>query len=242
MAQGISRANVYNGDRVWDWNWNDDDTEEFMPNSDDTHEYELDDEPEPIEAYCVRDRETVIMEDPTPVWTRKGMPATRGECPICGGVVFRLGKTDAHARLTRPDAVDVSGQDGRTRAKLTPDTVYVAFAEGDTEIAEQIASDLERSGLPAWLHELEPDNVNWAGGVHPSLKGCKRLVLVLSPDGLADTSVEDAWRFFRDKRKPIVIAQIAPAEPPDLIRRSPRFDLSSDYKTAFRQMVQALSE
>lgn len=200
--------------------------------------FELEDEVDPVEAYCVRCRETVEMEDPTPVWTRKGMPATRGECPICAGTVFRMGKTDAHAQFDRPDAVDIGG---RNRAKLTPDTVYVVFADEDTEIAEQIASDLQRIGLPTWLHEAA-DDVHWAGGVHPSLKGCKRMVYVLSPSALANGSVETAWQFFREKRKPIVIAQIAVADPPDPIRRSPRFNLSDDYKTAFRQMVQALSE
>jgi ribosomal protein S27AE len=198
--------------------------------------YEDDDELDPVEAFCVRCRETVEIEDPQPVWTRRGMPATRGECPQCGGTVFRMGKTAAHG--APPAAVQVGGT---TRAKLVQDTAYVNFAEEDTALAEQLADDLRKAGIATWLHENAPGDVAWAGGVHPALKECSRMVLVLSPAALASQGVETAWRFFKEKGKPIVIAQLAAVDPPDAIRRSPRFDLSREYKSAFRQMLQALS-
>ena len=196
-------------------------------------------EVEPVEGYCVRCRQSVELEDPMPVWTRKGMPATRGECPNCGGTVFRMGKTDAHDGDNRPTAIQV-GPTSR-RLKLTPDTVYVNFATPDEEIAQQLADDLQRIGFAVWLHDPLPEDVNWAGGVHPALKECARMVLVLSPHSLIESTVEDAWKFFRSKGKPIILAQVAPAEPPDAVRRSPRFDFTADYRTNFRQMVQNLS-
>jgi NAD-dependent SIR2 family protein deacetylase len=42
-----------------------------------------------LEAYCVRCKQTIEVEHPQPVWTRRGMPATRGECPDCGGTRLR---------------------------------------------------------------------------------------------------------------------------------------------------------
>jgi hypothetical protein len=202
---------------------------------------ELFDDDDPIEAYCVHCREMIDIENPIPVWTRKGLPATRGECPICGGTVFRMGKTAAHNRSTRPAAVNV-GTTKRKRPKLPQDTVYVTFALEDELIAERIADDLRKTGVAVWLHEHSESGVNWAGGVHPALTECARMVVVLSPAALGVESVQAAWQFFKGKRKPIVIAQVIDAEPPDAIRRSPRFDLSGDYKSAFRQMVQALSQ
>lgn len=197
---------------------------------------------EPIEGYCVRCRTMVEIEDPMPVWTRKGMPATRGECPICGGVVFRMGRTAAHAKTSRPAAVQV-GSNKRKQPKLPQDTLYINFALDDELIAEQLADDLRKVGIAVWLHEHHTDGepVHWAGGVHPALKECARMLYVLSPAALDVASVQAAWQFFKDKHKPILIAQIDTAEPPDPIRRSPRFDFSADYKAAFRQMVQALS-
>lgn len=203
----------------------------------------FEDDDDPIEAFCVRCRETVDIEDPIPVWTRKGLPATRGDCPICGGVVFRMGKTPAHARSQRPSAVNV-GDTRRKRPKLAQNTVYVNFALEDELSAEQIAEDLRKMGVAVWLHEHDVSNegVNWAGGVHPALTECAHMVYVLSPSALNVGSVQAAWQFFKDKRKPIVIAQVEAAEPPDPLRRSPRFNLVGDYKAAFRQMMQALSQ
>ena len=196
-----------------------------------------DDDDEILEGYCVRDRRMVEIEDPQPVWTRRGMPATRGECPDCGGTVFRMGRTAAHDRLQRPDAVQVSGT---TRTKLARDTAYIVYALPDELMARTLADDLERIGIASWLHDYTPADVEWAGGVHPALSECQSLIVVLSPSAVQSDDVETAWRFFKDKRKPVVIAQIDRADPPDPIRRSPRFDFKADYKTAFRQLVQAL--
>jgi hypothetical protein len=195
-------------------------------------------EDEPIEAFCVRCRETVVIENPVPVWTRKGVPAVRGDCPMCGGPVFRMGKSAGHDALNRPAAVQVATN---TRVKMQQETVYVNFAPADTEIATRIAADLQKLGVACWLHEVETADVRWAGGVHPSLRECLRMVYVLSPDALGIESVEAAWRFFRDKNKSVVVAQVAPAEPPDALRRRPRFNFTMDYKLAFRQLLHALT-
>jgi DNA-directed RNA polymerase subunit RPC12/RpoP len=207
--------------------------QEPLPLNDQAEYYSEEDEP--LEAYCVRCKETIEIENPKPVWTRRGMPATRGECPNCGGTVFRMGRTNAHSG-ERPAAVHVATS---SRAKLAQDTAYVNFAEADAALAEQLADDLRKAGIAVWLHE--DDGTQWAGGVHPALTECSRMVFVLSPEGLAAESVEAAWQFFKSKGKRIVIAQLAPVDPPDAIRRSPRFNFTGDYKSAFRQMIQALS-
>lgn len=192
----------------------------------------LDDTPDPVEAYCVRCRETVEMEDAVAVWTKRGMPATRGDCPICGNTVFRMGKSALHERGDAPEA--------KQRLKLAAETVYLAFAPQDALVAEHLAADLERVGVACWLHEAAPENVNWAEGIHPALSACVRMIYLLTPAALTDAHVESAWRYFREKRKPIIVAQLGGAAPPNELRTRPRFDLSSNYKTAFRQLLHAL--
>jgi hypothetical protein len=201
---------------------------------DDTH-----DDDELIEGYCVRCKMTVEMIDPSPVWTRKGMPAVRGECPECGGTVFRMGAIAAHDKSIRPMPIDVAGGGKRNLPKIAPNTVYVVYAEADEMVARQIAEDLTKSGITAWLHEHEDRPVAWAGGVHPALKECDKLLVVLSARILGDERLASTWAFFKDKRKPIIIAQLEDVSPPDSIRRSPRYDFS-DYRRAFRETVQAL--
>lgn len=204
-------------------------------------------EPEDIEAYCVRCRETVLVEHPQAVWTRKGMPATRGECSLCGGTVFRMGKTDAHRATERPQPVEFDKELGEhtTRRKppqLTRETVYVNYAPDAADFAQTLATALENAGIAAWIAEHHAaESTEWATGMHPALKHCARMVYVLSAQAIDDAHVIADWTFFKAQKKPIVIAQTDAIAPPDAIRRSARFDFSKDYKTAFRQLLQALS-
>jgi len=209
-----------------------------MPTHDEPHDHEID----PIEGYCLSCRERVEIEEPLAVWTRKGQPATQGTCPICAGTVFRMGKTELHQEDNRPDPVVIGDTgDKRTRPKLTRDALYLNFAAADEAIAQQLAVDLEKSGIAVWLHEHE-DHVHWMGGVHPALKECNAMLYVLSSTALEREDVIAAWQFFREQRKPIVIAQVDDVAPPDLIRRSPRFDLMGNYKSALRQIVRTIGE
>lgn len=55
-----------------------------------------------VEAYCVKCKTKRAMEQPTPVFTAKAQPATRGACPQCGTNMFRMGRTALHEGLTPP--------------------------------------------------------------------------------------------------------------------------------------------
>jgi DNA topoisomerase-1 len=56
-----------------------------------------------IVAYCVKCKEKREMSAPEAVFTKKGVPATKGKCPVCGTTMFRMGETEAHKGLPRPD-------------------------------------------------------------------------------------------------------------------------------------------
>jgi DNA topoisomerase-1 len=56
-----------------------------------------------LEAYCVKCKTKREITNPQPVFTKTGAPATRGVCPVCGTSLFRMGNTDAHANLPRPE-------------------------------------------------------------------------------------------------------------------------------------------
>ena len=43
------------------------------------------------EAYCVRDKKKVEIQNPVQITMKNGKPATKGTCPICGNAVFRIG-------------------------------------------------------------------------------------------------------------------------------------------------------
>ena len=63
-----------------------------------------------IVAYCVKYKEKREMNAPQAVFTKKGVPATKGKCPVCGTTMFRMGKTEAHKSLPRPDPPQRDGK------------------------------------------------------------------------------------------------------------------------------------
>lgn len=44
-----------------------------------------------VQAYCVRDRNMVAVQDATTVIMKNGKPAISGVCPNCGLNVFKIG-------------------------------------------------------------------------------------------------------------------------------------------------------
>jgi DNA topoisomerase-1 len=61
-----------------------------------------------MEAYCVKCKAKREMNDPQPVFTSTGTPATQGVCPECGTKLFRMGRTPAHEGLDPWAGVDLS--------------------------------------------------------------------------------------------------------------------------------------
>ena len=68
-----------------------------------------------MEAYCVKCKTKREIQDPQPVFTSAGTPATRGTCPVCGTTLFRMGGTEAHEGLTPPEK---GARKGRRSGKL----------------------------------------------------------------------------------------------------------------------------
>jgi DNA topoisomerase-1 len=58
-----------------------------------------------MEAYCVKCKTKREMAEAEAVFTASGTPATRGRCPECGTTLYRMGATEAHAGLPRPEMV-----------------------------------------------------------------------------------------------------------------------------------------
>ncbi len=58
-----------------------------------------------MEAYCVKCKTKREMVDPKPEYTANATPGTRGTCPVCGTTLYRMGKTDAHEGIPKPEKV-----------------------------------------------------------------------------------------------------------------------------------------
>jgi len=56
-----------------------------------------------MEAYCVKCKTKREMTEPEAVFTVSGTPATKAKCPVCGTTLFRMGVTEAHAGMPKPE-------------------------------------------------------------------------------------------------------------------------------------------
>lgn len=61
---------------------------------------------EQTQAYCVKCREKREIANPTAVYTKTGRPGISGPCPVCGTTLFRMGATEAHENLPKPEVVE----------------------------------------------------------------------------------------------------------------------------------------
>ena len=43
------------------------------------------------EAYCVKDKQKVEVQNPQKITMKNGKPATEGKCPTCGTKMFKIG-------------------------------------------------------------------------------------------------------------------------------------------------------
>lgn len=59
---------------------------------------------EQLQAYCVKCKTKRDISNPQAVFTESGTPGTRGQCPVCGTNLFRMGSTEAHAGMEKPAA------------------------------------------------------------------------------------------------------------------------------------------
>jgi hypothetical protein len=206
-----------------------------------TNDFEelYDDDEEETTAYCMTCKQKTTIEHAEAIWTQRGAPGTRGICSECGTTVFRMGRTQAHDTLRRPDPLKVAGKAPR---KVIGAVTYINYSAPDYEFARRLSEDLDKIGIQTYLAENEPNDVQWATGVHPALVECKRMIVVMTPQASQAEDVSKAWKFFLSGRKPIYIAHMAGVEVPGELRSKPRVDFSGDdYKRAFRQLVQALA-
>ena len=56
-----------------------------------------------MEAYCVKCRQKREIQDPVADYNKAGAPVTKGICSECGTKVYRMGRTDAHEGIPKPE-------------------------------------------------------------------------------------------------------------------------------------------
>ncbi len=56
-----------------------------------------------IEGYCFKCKEKRVMLEPQAEWSASGSAGIRGTCPVCGGTIYKMGRTPEHDKLPKPE-------------------------------------------------------------------------------------------------------------------------------------------
>lgn len=72
---------------------------------------------ESLQAYCVKCKTKREMVDTQPTYTKAGTPATTGKCAMCGTTLYRMGVTEAHEGLPKPDVTPKPRRPKKTQKK-----------------------------------------------------------------------------------------------------------------------------
>lgn len=88
---------------------------------------------ETITAYCVKCKEKRDMVNAEAVYTATGTPGTRGQCPVCSTNMFKMGRTDAHDGIPKPE---VTAKPKRKKATKKPKKATRRKPKGKLVIVE----------------------------------------------------------------------------------------------------------
>jgi DNA topoisomerase I len=59
-----------------------------------------------VEAYCMKCKTKREILEPHALFNAAGAPVTRGTCGVCGTTLYRIGKTEAHEGMVKPEKID----------------------------------------------------------------------------------------------------------------------------------------
>ncbi|MBZ0306945.1 MAG: TIR domain-containing protein, partial [Anaerolineae bacterium] len=122
--------------------------------------------------------------------------------------------------------------------------VFISYSRKDTQIADSLARDLTSVGIDVWM---DRDGIEvgerWSTAVQNALETSQAMVLVLSPDSMNSTNVEDEFTYFLDNNKPIVPIMVRPTRLHFQLHRLQWVDFTGDRpEDAYERLMRALAQ
>jgi hypothetical protein len=123
-----------------------------------------------------------------------------------------------------------------------PGETFVSYSRADSAFALQVAKDLRASGAIIWLDQLDiKPGQRWDKSVEEALAGCPCMLIILSPDSVASTTVMDEVSFALEKGKAIIPVFHRECQIPFRLRRLQYVDFRNDYGNALTALLNAVT-
>lgn len=122
--------------------------------------------------------------------------------------------------------------------------IFVSYSHNDEGLARTLAQSLSNEGWEIWLDVKDTlAGMNWSSAIQEGLHTCEVMLVVIAPESMTSTNVEDEWQYFRDNGKPIIpllwrnasiLYQLLRLQYVDFVNQS--------YEIAFEILFRALAE
>ena len=91
--------------------------------------------------------------------------------------------------------------------------IFISYSRTDEVFARRIAASLSDLGADVWIDvEDIPAGMKWSTAIQQGLNLCEAMLVVVSPESMASSNVEDEWQFYLDKGNLIIPLLWRPAE------------------------------
>lgn len=83
--------------------------------------------------------------------------------------------------------------------------VFISYSRNDREFARRLAKSLAEVGADVWIdYEDIPAGNKWSTAIQQGLDSSDGLLVIVSPDSMLSSNVEDEWQYFLDSGKPVI--------------------------------------
>ncbi len=91
--------------------------------------------------------------------------------------------------------------------------IFISHSSQDNDFAAKLANTLREWGAEVWIDLADiPAGTKWSTAIQQALKQCEVMLLVITPDSMESTNVEDEWQYYIDKKKLIIPVRWIPAD------------------------------
>lgn len=121
--------------------------------------------------------------------------------------------------------------------------LFISYSRKDVLFARQLTASLEARGADVWFDQTDIHaGVKWSSAIQQGLREAQAMILIISPDAMASSNVEDEWQYFLDKKKPIIPVLLHPADIHFQLNRIQYIDFAAQtYEAAFEQLIAELA-
>jgi RNA-directed DNA polymerase len=169
----------------------------------------------------------------------------RGKIEFVGMV---RGKQDPiYGRLKEKYLFLLNRQYIATNIGAHPIRIFISYSSKDRGFAKKLVNSLVSAGMGIWIDINNiPPGANWSNAVDKGLQACNAMVLIMTPDAMESSNVENEWQVFHDDKKlivPILWKLVNQNQLHFQLRRLQHIDFcSQDYGTAITILKKSLTE